>query len=321
MGIDLIEGKPSVSGATLAARVNQLAGKRYQIVRHTNDACEIHWYERIEAGDLGLVSRVRHSSDCPDFDHKETSEACDCRPSDQRARERFLGLSRFDEADRERANINLKTSKGYPTNHAKYPRAMKFNRALSAGQKMYASEATLGIPVYTEGELDEPQRFDAGTGALEEPRSLHAIVQDLIPWQLRDRFHAAWGEASRVRKGMLTRAAVEMELDGRTPEEVEQYIGRIELENLAARDASRPPTPETVADIVGEAVVEPEVPIDLAALREPANPEVQRLRVQLAALTATAETLDPVANLDKLGEIDSEFEYVESRIRELEAKS
>lgn len=40
-------------------------------------------------------------------------------------------------------------------NYQKYPRAMYFNRCLSAGYKAFIPGATMGIPVYSEGELED----------------------------------------------------------------------------------------------------------------------------------------------------------------------
>jgi len=61
-----------------------------------------------------------------------------------------LGVSRYEQADVVMAGLNRANSP-----HVKFPRNMKFCRAMSNGVKWFCLEAVGGVPVYTEGELGD----------------------------------------------------------------------------------------------------------------------------------------------------------------------
>ncbi len=233
MAIDMVEGQPSVRATLLAAKVNALPNKRYAVVRHTNDACEIHWYERRTDG-LGstppTVARERHASDCPG------GEQCDCNPSEQMSDERYLGSSRFDEADLKLSGIKLSSHNGDPTNHVKYPRNMKFYRALAWGQREHAPEATLGVPVYVEGEIPSPERVEnLAASDLGPAVSFDDVLRLISDHDLRERFIAAYSWASQLCPGMVTATAAHLVFQGAMPGDAEAYVARIERENEKER--------------------------------------------------------------------------------------
>ena len=334
MGIHIIEGKPEVSAAALGARVNQLPNKRFAVVRHEAEACEIAWFAYVPGAEQ-VVVRWHHASDCPAAASRDRdAEGCNCNPAAEHEAETLLGVSRFDEADLERSGIKTKSNKGNDLNHVKYPKNMKFARALSWGQRTYAQEATLGIPTYVEGEIPrEPQRFEADTGALDQTRSLHAIAQEFVPWELRDRFHEAWREAARVRRGMLTRAAAEMALSGleNDPGLVLDYIFEIERDNAAAvpQAPAEEPVDATVVpeNLDGSDSTSAEAAQGSAPTQEGGTPMTERAPVQepssdinpeaLRARLAELKASTPPA--DKVEMVDEEIAWIEAQLADAAA--
>ena len=279
-GIHMVEGKPEIAAVTLASFVQELPEFRYEVVRLEDEACEIHFYEITDAEVRGrLHARWRHAEDCPVADDPENNHArmegvCDCNPSEQMVGERFCGASRFDEEDVKRAELGRPTRSGNATNHTKYPRNMKWARAMSNGVKWFAPKAIRGIPVYAEGEIERVEAIvDGGAGPVEGGAvGLHGVVQENVPLRLRDRFWAAYGDAAMVRKGMVTAAAVKMTIRGRSEAEVEAFVERMEAENAAARAAGEPADAEVVDPV--EVDGQPVVPAEPAAAESaPADAE------------------------------------------------
>jgi hypothetical protein len=106
------DGKLSLATALMTAQVNKSQNYEYEVVTQTDDLCVIKWFGK----------------------------------SKRNGQWREIGESRFDNADVKRAGLENKD------NHKKYPRAMKFNRAFSAGSRMYCPELFNG-PVYTAEEI------------------------------------------------------------------------------------------------------------------------------------------------------------------------
>jgi hypothetical protein len=59
----------------------------------------------------------------------------------------------FSEEDAERAGLNRPTRSGTASNHTKFPRNMKFARAMSNGVGLHCPDLTAGTPLYTPDEL------------------------------------------------------------------------------------------------------------------------------------------------------------------------
>ena len=59
----------------------------------------------------------------------------------------------FTDEDAERAGLNQPTRGGKPSNHMKFPRNMKFARAMSNGVGLHCPDLTAGTPEYTPDEL------------------------------------------------------------------------------------------------------------------------------------------------------------------------
>ena len=112
--IHIIEAKPVIGARILAALVRQSAVYDYQIVEWTNQRCAIDFY--------------RHG-------------------------QKLEPTVTFTEEDAQRAELNKPTRAGKPSNHTKFPRNMKFARAMSNGVGLHCPDLTAGAPVYTPDEL------------------------------------------------------------------------------------------------------------------------------------------------------------------------
>jgi hypothetical protein len=112
--IHIIEGKPVIGARILAALVRQSAVYDYQVVEWTNERCAIDFY--------------RHG-------------------------QKLEPTVTFTEEDAQRAELNKPTRSGKPSNHMKFPRNMKFARAMSNGVGLHCPDLTAGAPVYTPDEL------------------------------------------------------------------------------------------------------------------------------------------------------------------------
>jgi hypothetical protein len=112
--IHIIEGKPVIGARILAALVRQSAVYDYEIVEWTNERCAIDFY--------------RHG-------------------------QKLEPTVTFDGQDAKRAELNKPTRSGKPSNHTKFPRNMKFARAMSNGVGLHCPDLTAGAPVYTPDEL------------------------------------------------------------------------------------------------------------------------------------------------------------------------
>jgi hypothetical protein len=125
--IHIIEGKPVIGARILAALVRQSAVYDYEVVEWTNERCAIDFY--------------RHG-------------------------QKLKPTVTFDAEDARRAELNKPTRSGKPSNHMKFPRNMKFARAMSNGVGLHCPDLTAGAPVYTPDELgvDDPDADVAPVG-------------------------------------------------------------------------------------------------------------------------------------------------------------
>ncbi|MEA2250043.1 MAG: hypothetical protein QOG70_285 [Solirubrobacteraceae bacterium] len=130
--IHLIDGKPVVGARILAALVRQSPVYDYKVVEWTNERCAIDFY--------------RHG-------------------------EKLEPTVTFTEDDAQRAGLDRPTRSGKPSNHTKFPRNMKFARAMSNGVGLHCPDLTAGTPVYTPDELgvEDP---DADIAPVTEPSEL-----------------------------------------------------------------------------------------------------------------------------------------------------
>ena len=112
--IHIIEGKPVIGARILAALVRQSAVYDYEIVEWTNERCAIDFF--------------RHG-------------------------QKLEPTVTFTEEDAHRAELDQPTRTGKPSNHMKFPRNMKFARAMSNGVGLHCPDHTAGAPVYTPDEL------------------------------------------------------------------------------------------------------------------------------------------------------------------------
>lgn len=118
-GINIIKGRPTMAGNTIAAKVKSHPKYDYRISKNDATECIIDWFEIID----GKREKV--------------------------------GSNAFTMEMAIRANL-VKGDSGW----TKYPEAMLFNRAISAGQKLHAPDV-FNMAVYTE---DEAIEIEANTG-------------------------------------------------------------------------------------------------------------------------------------------------------------
>jgi hypothetical protein len=112
--IHLVDGTPVVGARILSALVHRSAVYDYRVVEWTNERCAIDFY--------------RHG-------------------------ERLEPTVTFTDEDARRAGLDQPRPDGTPSNHTRYPRNMKFARAMSNGVALHCPDLTAGCAVYTPDEL------------------------------------------------------------------------------------------------------------------------------------------------------------------------
>jgi hypothetical protein len=153
--IHIIEGKPVVGARILAALVRASENYDYKVVEWTHERC--------------VLAFSRHG-------------------------EQLEPLVSFDEDDAKRAGLDRPTRNGRPSNHTRYPRNMKFARAMSNGVALHCPDLTAGTAVYTPDELevDDP---DADTPA----ETVEAdVVDDTMAEDGEQESHPGPGAARRA---------------------------------------------------------------------------------------------------------------------------
>src|SRR4051794_40931079 len=112
--IHLVDGTPVVGARILAALVRQSSVYDYKVVEWTNERCSIDFY--------------RHG-------------------------EKLEPTVTFTDEDAKRAELDKPRADGTPSSHTRFPRNMKFARAMSNGVGLHCPDLTAGTPVYTPEEL------------------------------------------------------------------------------------------------------------------------------------------------------------------------
>jgi hypothetical protein len=137
--IHIIDGKPVVGARILAALVRASERYDYKVIEWTHERCILAF---------------------------------------SRDGQQLEPLVSFDEDDARRAGLDRPTRNGRPSNHTRYPRNMKFARAMSNGVALHCPDLTAGTAVYTPDELevDDP---DADTPA--EPDIEADVIDDTQP--------------------------------------------------------------------------------------------------------------------------------------------
>src|SRR3954453_21748026 len=127
--IHLVDGSPVVGARILAALVRQSKVYDYRVVEWTNERCSIDFYRH----GVKLEPTVTFTDD-----------------------------------DARRAGLDQPRADGTPSNHTKFPRNMKFARAMSNGVGLQCPAPTAGTPVYPPDELGAADA-DADVAGTEEP--------------------------------------------------------------------------------------------------------------------------------------------------------
>src|SRR3954454_14494053 len=129
--IHIIDGKPVVGARILAALVRASQHYDYKVLEWTHQRCVLEF----------------------------SRDGVQLEP-----------LVSFDEQDAARAGLNKPTRNGRPSNHMRYPRNMKFARAMSNGVALHCPDLTAGTAVYTPDELEvEDPDADAPAEPVDAP--------------------------------------------------------------------------------------------------------------------------------------------------------
>ena len=264
-GVHIVKGKPQVAAVTLAAFVRESGRYDFRVLEHTSEVC------RIEFGPVGAPGR---------------DESGGWLPWPQ-----AFGVSEFSMKDARAADL-VKPDSGW----AKFPRNMLYARAMSNGVKWFCPDATHGIPVYHEGEIEEPRMMDAAV-MVEQPAAVSlSSVMEQVPAELRDRLWDAYKEACELRSPPGV-AAVRMAVVGQPDSRVEAFIRSLEDANAQAR--------ATAGDVVDADVVLEER--DTSGL----DRQIADLRGRRAELEDN-QTVPPDETVDaELAQIDGEIERLE----------
>jgi hypothetical protein len=115
--IHLVDGTPVVGARILAALVRRSDVYDYRVVEWTNERCAIDFY--------------RHG-------------------------EKLEPTVTFTDDDARRAGLDQPRRDGTPSNHTRFPRNMKFARAISNGVGLHCPDLTAGCSLYTPDELGLP---------------------------------------------------------------------------------------------------------------------------------------------------------------------
>jgi hypothetical protein len=147
VNINIIKGKPTISGNLMAAAVKAHPKYDYRVAQLTGDICEIVFFET----------------------------------------EQEVGRSTFTKADAVAAEVGKMVAPGHNGSMIKrFPRNMLFNRAMSNGVRWFCPDVFLGAPVYTPDELGA-EVDDAGDVITVTPTVVESFDLDNPPpfqsWQ------------------------------------------------------------------------------------------------------------------------------------------
>ncbi len=244
--IYIIDGAPSLAANLMASRVKKSEKYDYRVRELDNTHCVIDFYEHTEEG-------------------KE-----------------LIGTSVYGQEDVKMAGLDAKTRNGKDPNHVKFPRNMKYARAMSNGVAWYCPDVMGGLRVYvpedTRGMPGGVPLTDGGeAAALPAPayEDVGAHLKALIPYasqEVRDALATAIERVRQAELGSWPDSKVEMALSGRAPGALEEMVTQIEAEADAAEKAegeakaawesSRPADAEPDADADPDAPSQPELDSD-----------------------------------------------------------
>lgn len=143
LGVHVIEGKPSLSSNLLGTLVKRSGKYDYRVTESTDKVCTLEFF------------------------------VCSSTPGGAGKRE-SLGVSSFSMEDAQRAGL-IKPNSGW----AKYPRAMMFARALSAGVRLHCPDVS-ACPLYVPEELGATVNEDGDVQELpKSARPVEVTTEDI----------------------------------------------------------------------------------------------------------------------------------------------
>lgn len=170
------------------------------------------------------------------------------------------GVSTWTKADSDRAGLSKDDS-----NHAKYPTAMFWNRAMSQGVKLLVPETMRGIPVYVEEDLEGLSAGGAHNGEpgesgqrspLTDLAALERAIRTHLPEDLIGRAESDIKEMNSLAPNSWTASKIEMVFKDKKAYAASAELAQIEkaIEELRARPEAT--TPEAAEEVVEAEVVE-----------------------------------------------------------------
>jgi hypothetical protein len=187
--IHLVDGSPVVGARILSALVRRSPVYDYRVVEWTNERCSIDFY--------------RHG-------------------------EKLEPTVTFTDDDARRAGLDRPRADGTPSSHTRFPRNMKFARAMSNGVALHCPDLTAGCALYTPDEL----------GLVDADADTVPVLDAVAAATGGDDHRAADGE-SRPPSGDLTDAALEGGYSAATVVELCRfYYDQPRLTDLSAEQAA-----------------------------------------------------------------------------------
>lgn len=153
MGFEIIEGRIEMKPALMAALVKQHPKYDYRVVQSSRQVCEIEFRQREDIGQpwetLGVATFT--------IDDAIAAGLCTLKDGKPFARSKF----------------------GSPLPWETYTDQMLFARCMSKGVRQHCPEVTLGMPIYTEGEVTGETEFDVAN-AIDVDAVPHDVEQPVL---------------------------------------------------------------------------------------------------------------------------------------------
>lgn len=318
IGLYIVEGKPMVAATTLASFVKRKGDHDFRVLHHDDQSCSI------EFGPSPAPKR-QINSETGEVEWIPWLEA--------------YGTSTFTMEHANTADL-VREKSGW----VKYPRNMLYARAMSNGVKWYCPDATQGIPVYHEGEIEPVKivdgiRSDEAEAAAPEQLSLTEIRQ-IFPESLRDRFMDVYADAAAHRaNGLPSLASIRMVIQDMPDDYVVSWLDRQEAATARVKEEkAKKSSEDTITDAevveegeVQEPVTEPSesgpeavqadeeteptvAPEDIPGVQKGTG-GVATLRIRYDTLCEDRDAREAVG-VDVPDDVYAEIAYLEGKLRE-----
>jgi len=164
-GIDVIQGRPAPSGGLIFAQVDAHPRYAYGVLNSNSSVCRLGWYVGADLAYASPWSPDRNRRWIEECGAK-AGEPCPPAPADYglAAGVTCRGTNEFSVADADAAGLLGKQV------WRQYPKAMLFNRAVTAGQRVHAPNLWGGLKNYTPEELGEDEVVEVEVAEVTKPK-------------------------------------------------------------------------------------------------------------------------------------------------------